>query len=75
MHDDDEGALRDLNDRRDVGDRIIGQLVEIRIHRIAAPDEAQCVTVRARLYSELHSQHAARAGSIVDHELLAEALR
>jgi hypothetical protein len=67
---DEERPLRHLDDRRDVVDRIERELVDARVHGVAACYQRQRVTVRRRLCTDFGAEGAARARPIVDDELL-----
>jgi hypothetical protein len=65
----------DARDRHDIADEIESLLfVERRVDRVHHRDLEKCVTVRGRSHDRFDADIAARAGSVVDNELLAEAL-
>src|SRR6266446_2710125 len=72
MHGDHERPLRELDDRRDVVHRIEGQLVQARVHRVAARHQQQGVAVGRRFDRELGTQVAAGAGLVLDDHRRAE---
>src|SRR5437870_4784891 len=74
MHRDHERPLRELDDRRDVVHRVERQLVQARVHRVAARHQQQGVTVGRRLDRKLGAQIAASAGLVLDDHLVAEPL-
>ena len=75
-HHDDERKFRQHADRREVGDRIVGQMREqARIDRHAGVEPGlQGVAVGRRPGGKLGTRHRAGAGPVVDHERLAELL-
>ena len=74
LHDQDvRGAARKA-DRREVLDRVVGQLgVEARIDAVRGDvGEKQRVAVRRSLRRKLGAEQPARAGAVVDDDLLAD---
>src|SRR5215467_8880207 len=70
------GARMMPRDRRDVADEIEVELfVQRRVDRVVPPDHEQRVAVGRRTYNRLGADIAAATRPVVDHELLAEALR
>ena len=70
MHHHDVRPARDLDHRRDIGDRIEAQLVQARVHGVAVGHEGQGVAVGRRLDAGFDADHAAGAGAVLHHELL-----
>jgi len=71
----DEGVAGDARDRRKVADEIeVEPVVERRVEGIAGRGEQQGVAVRRRARDRAGSDVAAGAGSVLDHELLAQPL-
>jgi hypothetical protein len=60
-------------DRVGVADEIVAELViEAGVDRVGGRDQKQRVAVRRRFHHALGRDVAARAGTVLDHELLAE---
>jgi hypothetical protein len=74
MHHQHEGQRGELRDRREVVDRIIGQLLQGRRDRKADRVDEEGVAVRRRLRDDLGADRAAPARAIVDNHGLAPTL-
>src|SRR6266850_5335905 len=72
MHHDEQRPLRDLDDRREVADRIEPELVDARVRRVARRQERQRVAVGWRFDAGLDADQAAGAAPVLDHDLLPE---
>ncbi len=76
MHDHDLGERRRQHDGREVARRVVGQGAEqCRVYGQGLAGDQQRVTVGFRLGDRVVAEIAAGARAIVDHELLAEAIR
>jgi hypothetical protein len=76
MHHHDEDVAADGCDRRDVAEENEREVVEEgRVDCAAQRDHDERIAIRRRSHDRLHGDIAAGAGSVVDDELLAEALR
>ena len=73
MHDEDVRQRREARDRREVAHRVERQLlVQARIDRERRGDHEQRVAVGRRFRDDLGAVEAARAGTVVDDDRLAE---
>jgi len=76
MHHDHVCQPRDGDDRHDVADEVEIEIgVERGIDRVRGHDLQQRIAIRGCLRDRLGADVAARAGAILDDELLAEAVR
>ncbi len=76
MHDEEVRLADALGDRREIAQRIVGQrLVDRRRDRERGQREQQHVAVGRRSRDDLRADHGASAGTRIDDDRLAEALR
>jgi hypothetical protein len=75
VYHDDERRLTEDRDGLDVVHRVVGELVDRGIRRVAAGDVDQRVAVGLRAHGGLHADRAARARSVVDDDGLAQRIR
>jgi hypothetical protein len=75
MHGEHQRAGADQRDRREIPDRVVGQLlVEGRVDRVAARDQRDRVAVRSRPRHDFRSHDAVGARAVLDDHLLPQAL-
>ena len=73
--DDGERRRRNLADRREILERVVGQAgIDELIERVTACHQDQRVAIRRRLSQRLRGDDAAGARTVVDHRLLAPGL-
>jgi hypothetical protein len=76
MHDQHQPRGRELRDRREIVDRVVGQLrQQRRVDRVLVVGHEQRVAVGVGLRGQLGCKHAGRAGAVIDDELLFQVLR
>jgi len=74
LHQEQVGRRANQRDRREIGERIVGQLVvKVRVERVPGGDNDQRVAVRRRLGQRLRCNRAARTGAVLDDDCLAPA--
>ena len=76
MHQQDKGPAEQARDRRDVAEKTEIEIVVKRgVDRVRRTDQQEGIAVRGRAHDDLRCDIAARAGPVLDDELLPEALR
>ena len=76
VHVDEQRLHRDLRDRRKILDRIVRQLrIKSGIHDVAAVGHQQRMAVGRRARDDFGADEPARAGAVLDDELLSHAAR
>ena len=77
MHHHDVGHAEDACDRHDVAEEIVVEFAfeERRVDRARRGDQQERIAIRGRTHDRLGPDHSGRAWPVLDHKLLAEALR